>query len=207
VGCGTQPIAGWCNIDIQQLEGVDLVMDVTRDFQFTGVRFIFCEHFIEHLPLDDAIRFLYRCHAALRARGVLRITTPNLDWVVQSHYDPHQTEAPQRLESALALNRAFHGWGHQFIFNAEVLTYLLRAAGFDPVYPCEYGESSKRELCSLERHQRYDPVGVLSDVLIYEAVRPWRRKGQRPLEETLNQAHHHYLQYLDWTARPDEDRP
>jgi len=206
VGCGAQPIEGWCNIDIQPLEGVDLVMDVTQDFQFTGVKLIFCEHFIEHLPLDDAIRFLYRCHAALRARGTLRITTPNLDWVLQSHYDPQQTAGPQRLESALALNRAFHGWGHQFIYNAEVLTHLLGAAGFEPVYPCEYGTSPKRQLCGLERHRRYDPVEGLSDVLVYEAVKPWRRRAHKSLEETLLLAHDHYLQYLDWTASPEKTR-
>ena len=46
VGCGTAIIPGWFNVDLQQLPGVDLALDVTREFPFVDVRYIFCEHFL-----------------------------------------------------------------------------------------------------------------------------------------------------------------
>jgi len=79
VGCGTEIISGWCNIDLQELPGIDLVLDVTREFPFSDADYIFCEHFIEHLRFDDGLRFLEGCWRSLTDGGVLRISTPNLD--------------------------------------------------------------------------------------------------------------------------------
>ena len=116
IGCGTEAIAGWINVDNKPLPGVDRVLDVTAGLPFENVTAIYAEHFIEHLAFDQGLAFLAECRRALSADGVLRLSTPNLDWVYATHYRLDAATPPQQaFADCLVLNRAFHGWGHQFL--------------------------------------------------------------------------------------------
>jgi predicted SAM-dependent methyltransferase len=165
IGCGPQVLAGWTNVDLEPHPGVDLVHDVRDGLPFRGVRYLFAEHFLEHLTWDEGFRFLKECRASLADDGVLRLSTPNLDWVVHTH---HAAE-PNPLQSAFAMNKAFRGWGHQFLYNAAALIATLRAAGFASVTFHRYGESDDPELANLERHERSPDVPEMQHVLIVEA--------------------------------------
>ena len=88
IGSGRVALPSWVNVDIQPLPEVDVVNDVTEGLPFDEAQFIFAEHFIEHLPFDAALQFLRECRRVLLENGVLRLSTPNLDWVLRSHYDP-----------------------------------------------------------------------------------------------------------------------
>jgi predicted SAM-dependent methyltransferase len=169
IGCGQQSIPGWINIDNQGLPGVDQVLDVRRGLPFQDVSSIYAEHFLEHLSLDDGLGFLRECSRVLSPDGVLRLSTPNLDWVILTHYHGRDLpEADARLD-CVRINRAFHGWGHQFLYNGHMLTGALRSAGFAHIVPCRYGESSLSELANLERHETWEDTPDLPHVLIMEA--------------------------------------
>lgn len=169
IGCGQQSIPGWINIDNQGLPGVDQVLDVRHGLPFSGVVGIYAEHFLEHLGLDDGLDFLRECRRVLGPEGTLRLSTPNLDWVILTHYHgANQTEEETRLD-CLRLNRAFHGWGHQFLYNGSMLASALRAAGFARIVSCRYGESTTPEFSGLERHETWDDTPDLPHVLIAEA--------------------------------------
>lgn len=86
IGCGASPIEGWVNVDIQDGAGVDRLLDVRRGLPFEDVELIFAEHFIEHLTLEESLAFLAECRRILLPEGVLRLSTPNLDWTWLSHY-------------------------------------------------------------------------------------------------------------------------
>lgn len=161
---------GWVNIDLQPLPGVDVVADVTKGLDFTGAQAVFAEHFLEHLALADAVGFLLEAHRVLQERGVLRLSTPNLDWVWQTHYRLDLDAAGKRA-AAIALNRAFHGWRHQFLWNREMLQEALLCCGFDDVRFCRYGESEVPYLCGIERHETYPDEPGLPHVLVAEARR------------------------------------
>lgn len=170
VGAGRMALPGWINVDNQPLPGIDQVMDVTRRFPFQNVNFVFAEHFIEHLAYDDALDFLKRCRAAMRPEGVLRLTTPNLDWVWATHYhfgSWSDTAAP--VFDCFNLNKAFRGWGHQFLYNAAALVATLREAGFGTIERSAFGESSHPELRGLEKHETYHDTEELSHLLVFEA--------------------------------------
>ncbi len=130
IGCGQQSIPGWINIDNQGLPGVDQVLDVRKGLPFADVASIYAEHFLEHLGLDDGLAFLAECRRVLRPDGILRLSTPNLDWVVLTHYRGPQAGDTEAREDAIRLNRAFHGWGHQFLYNRAMLASALKTAGF-----------------------------------------------------------------------------
>ncbi|HWZ85668.1 MAG TPA: methyltransferase domain-containing protein [Thermoanaerobaculia bacterium] len=169
IGCGQQAIAGWINIDNQGLPGVDQVLDVRRGLPFADVAAIYAEHFLEHLAFDDGLAFLAECRRVLRPDGILRLSTPNLEWVLMTHYRWQGASDEERLVDCMNLNRAFHGWGHQFLYNRATLESALRAAGFAGAAFFKYGESDDPGLRGLERHETWEDTPELPHVLVVEA--------------------------------------
>jgi hypothetical protein len=76
----------------------------------------------------------------------------------------------------LRTNRGFHGWGHHFLYSAEMLLHLLEQVGYTDICLCDYGESTHPELANLERHGNFSIDGGFPSVIIVEASR-----GQAPL--------------------------
>ena len=184
IGCGSVILPGWINIDVYPYAGVDRVLDVRRGLPFVDVELIFSEHFLEHFDLDDGLALLRECRRALADDGVLRLTTPNLDWVWTTSYATRWTaESPSRAaidavqwphdasaaRDCLALNRAFRAWGHRFLYNRAMLEDALRGAGFARIEWCAYGESAHESLRNLERHERSPDTPALPHLLIVEA--------------------------------------
>ena len=180
VGCGPHALLdGWCNTDLRPFKGVDHVMDATGPWPFRELTHVFGEHFIEHLDIDQAIDFLVHAGKSLAPGGRIRLSTPNLAWVVRTHFSLAPADAEQRLKETLDLNRAFHGWGHRFLWSEEMLTGILSMAGFEDVELFAYGESDDPELTGLERHGGYSVVDGHPSVIIVEAVR-----GDQPIERS-----------------------
>jgi predicted SAM-dependent methyltransferase len=169
VGCGSLILPGWINVDLESQPGVDHVLDVRRGLPFENLRYVFAEHFLEHLTEEEGKAFLRECRRILAPAGALRLSTPNLDWVMVTHYNWQERDPATRIEQCRILNRAFHGWGHQFLYNDTLLERALRDAGFDRVEFRPYGKSGDPELRGLERHEIYPDWGTLQHVLIAEA--------------------------------------
>ena len=177
VGCGPHALLdGWCNSDLRPFTGVDHVMDATRPWPFGQLTHVFGEHFIEHLDVDKAIDFLVHAGSSLAPGGRIRLSTPNLAWVVRTHFSLAPADEEQRLKETLDLNRAFHGWGHRFLWSEEMLTGVMAMIGFEDVELFAYGESGDPELAGLERHGGYQVVDGHPSVIIVEGVR-----GARPI--------------------------
>jgi len=188
VGCGEKVIPGWINIDSRKLPGVDFVLDVRKGVPFERVAAIYAEHFLEHLTLDEGLAFLAECRRVLAADGILRTSTPNLDWVLASHYRVGQPISDEeRVVDCFRLIRAFHGWGHRFLYNRSMLSASLQASGFETVRFQRYGESDEPVLRGLERHETWEDTPELPHVLIAEAsgVAPTQPLPEKPLREFL----------------------
>jgi len=186
IGCGENIYEGWINIDLEPLRGVDYALDVRRGLPFENASVIYAEHFLEHLSLDEGVLFLKECRRVLAPDGLLRVSTPNLDWVYLTHYRHGQwpEESDAQLD-CMRMNRAFHGWGHKFLYNSPLLTSVLAAAGFREVRFQRYGESERPELRGLEKHETWEDRPDLPHVLIAEAS--GRRAEDRPLSPELLQ--------------------
>lgn len=170
VGSGPNLLPGWINVDLHPVPGLDFALDVRKGLPFENVALLFAEHFLEHLTIDEGLAFLRDCRRILKPDGILRLSTPNLDWVILTHY--HGTSVSTQEEAivdSLRLNRAFHGWGHQFLYNRAMLETVLRAAGFATIRFEKYRESSIDALRGIEQHETYDDVPGLQHVLIAEA--------------------------------------
>ena len=154
VGCGPHHIReDWWNVDIRPFQGVDQRHDVTTPWPWLGAEFVYSEHFIEHLELDDGIGFLVNAGNSLVAGGKVRISTPNLTYVAATHYHPvgHVREN-QRVLETLAINCAFRGWGHKFLWSREMLCFVLEQIGFESIEQFAIGESNTTALRNLEKH-------------------------------------------------------
>jgi predicted SAM-dependent methyltransferase len=170
IGCGPQRMEGWVNIDNQPYPGVDAVVDVTLGLPFEDVELVFAEHFIEHLSLDDARNFLRECRRVLAADGILRLSTPNLDWVWATHYHRGEWSSDEHaMSECFSVNRAFRGWGHQFLYNRPTLEALLQNVGFATMTWLKYGESEHDALRGIERHETWQDAPDLPHVLVVEA--------------------------------------
>jgi predicted SAM-dependent methyltransferase/outer membrane murein-binding lipoprotein Lpp len=156
VGCGKVKLPGWLNIDVEP--GADLVIDVRQGLPFeeNSVDFIYNEHFVEHLTYEEGEKVLREFWRCLKKGGVLRIATPDLDFIVQlySRDFKNQDWFPSGFEfvktKGMAMNMAFRWWGHQYLYNEEDLTGQLIKVGFQNIKRCELNKSNYPELSNLE---------------------------------------------------------
>ena len=173
VGCGANNIyPDWWNVDIRSFRGVDEVLDAAAPWPWSGLDAVYGEHFIEHLPLDAALRFVQEAASNLRPGGVLRLSTPSLEWVWATHLSLMSDATDERrIVETYAANRAFHGWGHQFLYSRPLLDRLLTGVGFEPITWHAYGESDDPLLRGLERHGKYSVDSGWPSVWIVQGVR------------------------------------
>lgn len=172
VGCGPAALkAEWLNVDIRNFPGVDQVFDITQPWEgLGGVEYVYGEHFLEHLTLDQALAFLSRAHGAMVETGRIRLSTPALEWVIATHFDPAQTDANKMIAQTLGINRAFHGWGHKFLWSRIMLQTALQESGFRNVTFHKYGESDDKFLRGIEEHGGYKEQQGFPSTWIVEAM-------------------------------------
>jgi hypothetical protein len=162
-------MADWWNVDIRSFRGIDEVVDVTEPWPWRGLDYVYGEHFLEHLALDGAVRFLAEARTGLRPGGVLRLSTPGLEWVWRTHFDPAGADPGRQVEATFRANRAFYGWGHRFLYSRPMLEHVLVASGFSDLTFHRFGESDEPELRGLERHGSFEVVDGWPNVWIVEA--------------------------------------
>lgn len=163
VGCGTDYKEGWINIDNNSdsnIEKIDLNWDLCNPLPFDddSVDFIFNEHFIEHLTVEEgqvAVRDFMR---VLKPKGVLRIATPDLDVTVKNYtslpISKDQTIKRYNLgfikTKAERINVGFRWWGHKWLYNWEELDRRLKEAGCKNIQRVKLNDSMHTELKNLE---------------------------------------------------------
>jgi predicted SAM-dependent methyltransferase len=194
VGCGRRLLTGWINLDIEPFPGVDLVVDASRKLPFQELEAVYAEHFLEHLRVDAAVAFLARAQRALASGSWIRLSTPNLDWVVHMQYE-RTAWGEEKAMRGLLLNRAFHAWGHHFLWNREALELVLQAVGFEEVRFCGYGESVLEQFRGIEQHEAYPDAPEEPHVLIVEGRKGDRRRDV--LERVLRTIREDYLSHFE----------
>jgi predicted SAM-dependent methyltransferase len=158
VGCGDVYLEGWINVD-SEYEKADLIHDLRKPLPYedNSVDYIYSEHFIEHLSIQEGLKVLSDFHRVLKKGGILRIATPNLDyvmfryfffwkkqaWIMKYNFDGIQTKAEM-------INICFREWGHQYLYNREELERRLRQTGFKKIYKVKFKKSKYPELRNKE---------------------------------------------------------
>ena len=79
LGCGHIPLAGYVNVDMRELPGVDVVADVGElPFEEASLREVFSAHLLEHFPQEELIRrLLPHWHDLLAPGAAFRAVAPD----------------------------------------------------------------------------------------------------------------------------------
>lgn len=189
LGTGSTSLAGWLSSDIDGRPG-QLYLDATKPFPFAdGVfDYIYSEHMIEHISWHDGLCMLRECKRVLRPGGTIRIATPDLRVLVglyngdpmserYVHWITDRSAILRQMPSyktGFVINNAFRDWGHQFVYDGEVLEMTLSEAGFVNITRCSYGESTHASLRGIESHGKNisaDEMAVF-ETMIFEATAP-----------------------------------
>lgn len=155
IGCGNVKFSGWVDIE----PGADIVVDVRTGLPLDAgcANFIYSEHFIEHLSFEEGEKVIKEFHRCLGTCGILRIATPNLDYLMEK-YNKGWKEQDWLLRpeynfiktKGQMINVCFSWWGHKFLYNEEDLTAQLSKAGFRKIVRCEIGKSMHVPFVGLE---------------------------------------------------------
>jgi predicted SAM-dependent methyltransferase len=180
IGCGINILPGWLNTDIKLRKDLDLggesyaQLDATKPFEIPNdtFDFIFSEHMIEHIPYTSALHMVKECYRILRPGGKIRITTPNLAFLIDL-YSEHKTETqkeyiewsyskfcPPQMPAidASVINNFFYSWGHSFIYDKKSISHLLSSAGFTEISFHKPQISNVPEFMDLEKHGTPDGI-------------------------------------------------
>lgn len=190
IGAGDGGLDGWLNTDIEP--GADNVffLDATKPFPFDEHTFdyAYSEHMIEHISRRDASFMLGECRRVLKPGGTIRIATPDLQ-VLAGLYagngdpDKHRyikwitdrlMKNTKEYQPGFVINQAFYNWGHQFLYDTELLTIALKEAGFADVRQFAMGFSEDAHLRGIESHGKFidDDEIAAFETLVLEAKRP-----------------------------------
>jgi predicted SAM-dependent methyltransferase len=169
LGAGPTGLKGWLNCDLQhrKTDNTYIYLDVCRPFPFADKSFhyIFSEHLIEHLTLEEGERFLSECFRCLMPGGRVRIATPDLGRLVAGYqtssaaWQLYTAEVLNQFfpkakitTSAVAINNIMSNFGHRFVYDESTLRLLFANCAFCDVVRQPVGLSSHPELCGIEIH-------------------------------------------------------
>lgn len=176
IGCGFNLIDGWLNSDYQPYPIDILRLDATQTFPIEDNKFdyIFSEHMIEHIKYAEGLSMLAECFRILRPQGTIRVSTPNLPFLIdlyrsdksdqQTAYIKWATDnfvaETDYCDDTFVINNFVRDWGHQFIYDEKTLRTSLVKAGFGNITKCELNQSVKESFRDLENETRL-PAGFL----------------------------------------------
>ena len=189
IGCGKNVLPGWLNMDALPLLPDVLYFDAARRFFFQDEAFdyIFSEHMIEHISYHHSLNMLAECQRVLKPLGKIRISTPDLNFLVNLYRDD-KSELHQRYvkwsarafsngtvpedNAVFVINHFVRNWGHRFIYDEKTLREAMLNAGFTNLVKCDLQESEDPALCNLENEARLPLAFLRLETLTLEGTKP-----------------------------------
>jgi len=190
IGCGKHTLAGWLNTDsyLQDPSLPVYLLDASKRFPFADGTFayVFSEHMIEHVSYPAGRHMLSECLRVLEPGGVLRVSTPDLDFLLdlrRPDKSPLQREyiqwaaetstpnVPDPTNEVFLINNFVRDWGHTFIYDERTLRQSLQLAGFGQLRKCELQESPIECLRNLENEARMPPGFLRLESMVLEAIK------------------------------------
>jgi len=131
LGCGPRIFPDFINIDAYD-DHADLKADIRKlPFRDNYADVILAVHVFEHFEQWEAVNLAIEWRRVLKPGGVLVMEMPDLDKV------RHLLDSPDILDTNLALLGLYGDWSkkrpemtHKWCYSGEMLTELLRVAGY-----------------------------------------------------------------------------
>jgi predicted SAM-dependent methyltransferase len=146
LGCGTNRLPGWVNVDIVGMDP-ELHWDLRWRLPFPdgSATAVFLEHVVEHFALREAISMLDDCRRVLRSGGKIRVGVPDFGRYLQSYAGDGsfiERNRPGRPTPLLAVAEVALSHGHRSVWDGPTLVRTLEEAGFTDAQVRPFGDSS-----------------------------------------------------------------
>jgi predicted SAM-dependent methyltransferase len=164
LGGGSNCLVGCLTADVDPR--ADCYVDGTKPLPFPGssVHGVFCEEFLEHISEEEGRALLAECYRILVPGGVIRLTTPNLDWFARLLVDG--------VDMWREVNSIFYDHGHKCLYSTLALKTALSESGFEGVQHSTY-QDPQSVLGHLDSHaDRYKHPAEMSQYI--EGMKPLR---------------------------------
>lgn len=195
IGCGTNFLEGWLNTDLKFSDKI-LFLDAGAIFplESDSFDFIFSEHMFEHLKVEQQLNMLSESYRILKKGGIMRIATPNLDFLFKIYSNPDTSENTDYIHWAInniprlkaeknsivgkeehyiyVINNFFKDWGHQVIHNVSSINKLVLQCNFSQFRECEVGKSEVSVFQGIEKHGVIIPYRInLFETMVVEIIK------------------------------------
>lgn len=131
-------------------------------FQSSTVDYVYTSHFLEHLFEKEGAQLLREACRVLRPGGTIRVCVPDLAYAVELYRQGHKEQMlrdyffVEDMGSYLAR--------HKYMYDFELLSKVLLAAGFQDVTRCGYRQGTVPDIELLDNRP--------DETLFVEARRP-----------------------------------
>lgn len=190
IGAANSVLPGWLSTDVRPASKQVAYLDATQRFPFQdrSIDYIYSEHMIEHIRWNKGAFMLRECRRILKPGGKLRVATPDLKVLLGLYEQKSGATGDQYVKwitdvflsdvgeyrPVHVINNAFRNWGHQFLYDGELLEKALRHAGLQDIRRCAFGESEDPQLRGIESHgvNADNAEMVAFETMVYEATAP-----------------------------------
>jgi len=126
----------WLTADVTPR--ADVFMDITKALPLPdgSVDVVYSEEVIEHINREAGQRMLAECLRVLKPGGILRITTPSLDYFAKNALDD--------ADGVKNINDIFYLHEHRFIYSECALRLVLKEAGFINISQSSYRDVNSK---------------------------------------------------------------
>jgi predicted SAM-dependent methyltransferase len=165
LGCGPRFNPNFTNVDFYAFRTKTPYVqhDLRFPLPFTDNTFcgVFSEHCIEHLHPWHAQKLFYEVFRVLRCNGVFRCVVPDLEKYVRFYnhqlVDPAFSRFTNGCEAIWSLTQ---NWGHNSVWDFEMLTSKLKDAGFAAVDLCGFRQGRLDQLLIDFEDRRWESLYV-----------------------------------------------
>lgn len=158
-GCGSTLLDGWLNVDAYPSELISAtnyrqvnLLD-SHPYAEGSIRFGFAEDVLEHFSQAESIFFLSEVFRSLAMGGVLRLSFPGLEGVLDRHYTP-----PASSTISTGEIEAYSLWDHYHFYSRGELELVAKHLSFSHIEFVDYGLSEFADLSGLDT--RSEQIGL-----------------------------------------------
>ena len=130
IGAGPINLQGWINIDARPLDHIHIVSKNLnlKEFSNNSIQEIYMCHILEHIPFTEVPNIFQNLYKKLKIGGVLRISVPSFDSMVQIYKDNNNNL--NIIKYALMGGQDYEFNFHYSVYNESELTKIFKKNKF-----------------------------------------------------------------------------